>query len=125
MNSRVWVNPRQPQTLYIAHLLLYMRGGLPLVLGLILPYSPRPVALVLAVVSVVAAFSIANERRWGYKLGVVVAAFPLAIVVLAVVLNGVNELWRDPIGTMFDIALLALLVHPTSRFYQRAWPRRR
>ena len=30
MSERVWVNPRQPQTLYLAQLLMYFRGGLSL-----------------------------------------------------------------------------------------------
>jgi hypothetical protein len=28
---------------------------------------------------------------------------------------------RDPIGLMFEIALIALLLHPQSRDYQRIW----
>ena len=62
---------------------------------------------------VAAGFGIANERKWGYALGIGVAALPLALVLLG---DGVSLL-----RLMFDIALVALLLHPQSRDYQRIW----
>ena len=123
MQPRIWVNPRQPQTLYIAQLLLYFRGGLALVFGLLFGFSFSVFSLLFALGNVMAAFGIANERRWGYKLGVTVATLVL-VASLLVLIGNFNRLWGDLIGLMFDIALVALLLHPLSRNYQRYWPKR-
>ena len=124
METRVWVNPRQPQTLYIAQLLMYFQGGFSLVFAMLGARSLTIYSLVIAVGKVMAAFGIANERRWAYKLGVVVAAIPLVLVVLLAVTDTLGWLWADVIGLMFNIALLALLLHPMSRNYQRYWPKK-
>ncbi len=124
METRVWVNPRQPQTLYIAQLLLYFQGGFSLVFAMLGARSLTIYSLVIAVGKVMAAFGIANERRWAYKLGVVVAAIPLLLVALLAATDSLGWLWGDLIGLMFDIALVALLLHPQSRNYQRYWPKR-
>lgn len=135
MNQRVWVNRHQPQTLYIAHLLMYFQGGFRLVfwvlggleVGTLFGSRALAAAYVLLVVvgKLAAAFGIANEMRWGYRLGVAAAAAPLAIRVLRTAAGRLGALLYDPIGLMFDIALLALLLHPQSRSYQRNWSRRR
>ena len=124
MQPRVWVNPRQPQTLYIAQMLMYFRGGIALVFGVLFGGSLTVFSLLFAVGNVVAAFGIANERRWGYKLGVAVAALTLVIALL-VLIDSFGRLWGQMIGLLFDIALVALLLHPMSRGYQRYWPKRR
>lgn len=127
MESRIWVNRNQPQTLYIAQLLLYFRGGFLLVFGLLLGAFLTVSSLVLAVGFVMAAYGIANERRWGYIVGVVVAALTLAGSLLEVIqdFNNLNRTFGQLIGLLFDIALVALLLHPMSRNYQRYWPKRR
>ena len=124
MNTRVWVNPRQPQTLYIAQLLMYFQGGFSLVFTLLGARSLGVYTLTIAVGKVMAAFGIANERRWGYKLGVVVAVIPVALLLLLAVTDTWRWLWADAFGLLFDIALIALLLHPISRNYQRYWPKR-
>ncbi len=123
MEPRVWVNPGQPQTLYIAHMLMYFRGGISLVFGLLFVPSFTVSSLLFAVGNVVAAFGIANERRWGYKLGVAVASLTLVIALLLLV-RSFGRLWGDLIGLLFDVALVALLLHPISRSYQRSWPKK-
>ncbi|MDE0162088.1 MAG: hypothetical protein OXL98_10175 [Acidimicrobiaceae bacterium] len=124
MQTRVWVNPRQPQTLYIAQLLMYFQGGFSLVFAMLGARSLGIYTLTIAVGKVMAAFGIANERRWGYRLGVVVAVMPLALLLLLAVADTPRWLWADAIGLLFDIALVALLLHPMSRDYQRHWPKR-
>ena len=124
MDTRRWVNPQQPQTLYIAQLLMYFQGGFTLVFAILGARSLTVYALAIAVGKVLAAFGIANERRWGYKLGVVVAAVPIVLLLLLAVIDTPRWLWADAIGLMFDIALIALLLHPMSRGYQRYWPKR-
>ena len=127
MESRIWVNRNQPQTLYLAQLLLYFRGGFLLVFGLLLGAFLTVSSLVLAVGFVMAAYGIANERRWGYIVGVVVAALTLAGSLLEVIqdINNLSRTFSQLIGLLFDIALVALLLHPMSRNYQRYWPKRR
>ena len=126
MEPRVWVNPRQPQTLHIAQLLLYFRGGIALVFGVLLGGSLTVSSLLVAVGEVMAAFGIANERRWGYKLGVAVAALVLVASLLVLMRNfdHFGRLLGLLIGLLFDVALVALLLHPMSRSYQRYWPKK-
>ena len=126
MESRIWVNRNQPQTLYIAQLLLYFRGGVLLVFGLLLGAFLTVSSLVEAVGLVLAAFGIANERRWGYILGVVVASLTLVGSLLDVIqdINNLSRTFSQLIGLLFDVALVALLLHPMSRNYQRYWPKR-
>ena len=124
MDTRVWVNPRQPQTLYIAQLLMYFQGGISLVFAMLGARSLSIYTLVIAAGKVMAAFGIANERRWGYQLGVVVAAIPVVLLLLLAVVDTPRWLWADAVGLLFDIALIALLLHPMSRNYQRYWPPR-
>ena len=69
---------------------------------------------------IAAAFGIANEKKWGYRLGIAAAIAPLALVALDVVLNVIN-VRVDLIGIMFDIALVALLLHPMSKDYAKVW----
>ena len=110
MESRRWVNQTQPQTLQIAVFLLYFNavflvifGGLFVVLG-----------LVWIVGSVAAGYAIANEHKWGYLLGVAAALFPFALLIL-------NRSTPNLLTLLFEIALVALLLHPQSRDYQRIW----
>lgn len=124
MEPRVWVNRHQPQTLYIAQLLMYFQGGLGLLFALIGARGLTVYSLVIAAGKLAAAFGIANEMRWAYKLGVVIAALPILVLLLLAVTDDVGWLWADPLGLLFDIALLALLLHSHSRSYQRYWSKR-
>ncbi len=127
MQSRVWVNRNQPQTLYIAQLLLYFRGGYLLVFGLLLGSFLTVSSLIEAVGFVMAAFGIANERRWGYILGVVASSLALVASVLRVLEDfaDLSRTFSQLIGLLFDVALVALLLHPMSRSYLQYWPKRR
>ena len=124
MEPRVWVNRHQPQTLYIAQLLMYFQGGLGLLFSLIGARGLTAYSLVIAMGKLAAAYGIANEMRWAYKLGVVIAALPILVLLLLAFTDDVRWLWADPLGLLFDIALLALLLHSHSRSYQRYWPKR-
>lgn len=99
----------------IAVFLLYANA----VFGLLFlrPFDIFPTALGFLVVVAYAAggFGVANDRNWGYFVGVGVSA----LVVVATVIHGIALL--DVIGLMFDIALLVLLLHPQSRSYQQIW----
>ena len=116
MSERRWIDPRQPQTLQAATFLLYFTAGfavLFMLLGGGVPY------LVPALAGAVGAYGMANEKRWGYQLAVVAAVLRL---VWPIVDAGLGDLLRyDPIGFMFSAAVVALLLHPQSRDYQRIW----
>jgi hypothetical protein len=121
MEGRRWFNPSQPQTLQIAVWLLYFNG----VIGLLLPsvFALLGVLGLVALVGcVVGGFGIANDRKWGYGLGVVVAALQVLLYIWAVDLNIVRLISsRLVISFAFAVALLAALLHPMSRDYQRIW----
>ncbi len=112
MESRRWTNPGQPQTLQIAVFLLYINAAFSVVqmlrVGLFLPI------LAAAAGSVAGGYGTANEKKWGYALAVAASVFQL---LLGLSYFGLANL----IGLMFDIALVALLLHPQSRDYQRIW----
>ena len=136
MSDRRWVNQSQPQTLVIAVFLLYIQAAFALLFGIdpayrfVLDDSLFVLArfLLFGAGSVAAAYGIANEQKWGYQLGVAVAAAPLLLRMWISLKYQINPLRFDLIPLMFDIALFALLVHPMSREYQRIWfsgPRKR
>src|SRR3954453_4533913 len=114
MEQRRWVNQTQPQTLQIAVLLLYFNGIINLIFGgLSIPiWGP-----VIIIGSVAAGYGIANERKWGYILGVAMAFLPF---VLTIAYRG-SFLSGGVINLLFEVALVALLLHPQSRDYQRIW----
>ena len=111
METRRWLNQSQPQTLVIAVLLLYFDA----VLGLLFGGLFGPIGLAIIVGSVAAGYGIANERKWGYYLGVGMAVFRLLLLL------GIGGLTYNLIALAFAIAKLALLLHPQSRDYQRIW----
>ncbi len=132
MTTRQWVNSRQPQTLYLAQILMYIQGGMDLLFSLLAGrianstlFGLRILAvaylLLVIVGKLVAAYGIANSMRWAYRLGVAAAVAPLALRVAAAFAYGLDRLWIQPIGLLFDIVLVALLLHRQSRDYQKHW----
>jgi hypothetical protein len=116
METRRWLNPAQPQTLQIAVFLLYAQSVLLLLFG---GYFHFVVLLLLAGAGVAAGYGIANEQKWGWRLGVVVAIAPIALKV--VVFGIADTITSDFVNLMFEIALVVALLHPQSRDYQRIW----
>lgn len=118
MEARQWTNPRQPQTLYIGVFLLYANAFFALLAMVRFGIFP-PLTLAVVAGSIAGGWGIANERKWGYALGVAMAFAPF---VLRVLYGGANALVStDLLNLMFEIALVALLLHPQSRDYQRTW----
>jgi hypothetical protein len=120
MERRRWLNPTQPQTLQIGVILLYVNAALGL-LSLIIGGAAGLFGIAIIAAEILGAYGIANERKWGYIVGLVAAVLPLALVVLAVVAGVASVLGLGIIGVIFQIALVALLLHPQSREYQRIW----
>ena len=130
MNERVWVNPRQPQTLYLAQILMYFRGAMHILRFMfggavvLLGSSAIFTAYLLldTVGLVMAANGIANEDKWGYQLGIVAASAPLVVMGVRIIeYGGMSLFWNNIIAIMFDVALVALLLHPMSVEYRRVW----
>ena len=65
-----------------------------------------------------AAWAIANDKRWGWRLGV--AAATVAVLV-RVAWYGMASPLSLAFALLFPVVLLALLVHPQSREHQRIW----
>jgi len=131
MTERVWINARQPQTLYLSQLLMYFRGAVG-TLFLLIGFSPEALfgSDVLSLVYVflnsiglvLAAYGIANAKTWGYQLGVVAAFAPLVFTALVVFAGaGMSYITTNIIGIMFDVALVALLLHPMSVEHRKYW----
>jgi hypothetical protein len=109
-----WFSSHQPQTLQIAVALLYWNAVLGLFLGIVAGGIGR-IFLVLIVAEVAGAIGIANERKWGYAVALVAAALPFVLVIaFGLVAGGLLNL-------IFELALVALLVHPMSRNYYKIW----
>jgi hypothetical protein len=107
VETQRWINQSHPQTLVIGTFLLYLDGAfglLDLLLG-----GFAPLLLIVAGGAIAAGYGIANDRNWGYYLGIAVSAL------------GVLLSLGDLIRLMFAIAQIALLVHPMSRSYQKVW----
>ena len=107
----------QPQTLQIATFLLYLQAAL-LVLSFAI-FSPLGLLLVAAYAG--GAYGMANGKKWGYALAVAVAVLGLAYLIIHDRGSIDVLIRRDTLELMFSVALLALLLHPQSREYQRIW----
>jgi hypothetical protein len=117
MPTNRWVDKTQPQTLMMATILMYVNAAFGIIGGTAFVF---PLGTLLTIGPVAAGFGIANEKKWGWWLGVVLTALEVAYIVLIVA--GVFGL---QIGVLINLliygALLALLLHPQSREYKRVW----
>jgi len=64
-----------------------------------------------------AGFGVANEKRWGYRLGVVLAGLNVLVDLYVLFLGAVGII----LTMLFGIVLLALFLHSHSREYERIW----
>jgi len=109
-----WLDKSHPQTLLSANMLLYFFAGLwilEVLLGVGIPFFG-----LLAIPAIFAGLGIANEKKLGYWGGVAVAAIDVLfwVVFFTAAVNVV-------INLIFAVALVALLLHPMSRSYERIW----
>ncbi len=111
MRAVHWLDRTQPQTLQIATIVMYINAAFGL---LSLEVLIVPLGTILVFGSLAAGLGIANEKKWGYWLGVAVAFLPLLLILTG---HGAVSF----ISLLFEIALIAVLLHPQSRQYQRTW----
>ena len=116
LQQRRWFPTGQPQTLQIAVALLYWNAVLSLLFGVVAGGFGL-LELVVLGLDVAGAFGVANERKWGYLLAVVAAFAPLALLIAV----GGSLLAGGLLNLVFQIALIALLLHPMSRSYYKLW----
>jgi hypothetical protein len=115
VTERRWFPTGQPQTLQIAVLLLYWNAFLSLLLGLFAGGVAR-IGLLLVIAEFAGAYGVANEKKWGYGLALVAAILPFLLLIFA---HG--YLGGGILTLVFQIALVALLLHPQSRAYYKIW----
>jgi len=115
--ARRWFPSSQPQTLQIAVALLYWNALLGLIFGITVGGWGR-LSLLLIVAEIAGAYGISNERKWGYVIAVVAAIVPLVLVIAVAGFLGAGIL-----NLLFQVALVALLLHPQSRAYYKIWYR--
>jgi cellulose synthase/poly-beta-1,6-N-acetylglucosamine synthase-like glycosyltransferase len=116
VNDRRWFNASQPQTLQMAVILLYIDAVF-LLIGGALGFL---IFFVIMVAMAAGGFGIANDKKWGYALGLAGAVLYL-VWPLFYGANLSYYLGRNILNTIFGVALVALLLHPMSRDYQRIW----
>jgi hypothetical protein len=115
-----WVDQSQPQTLQVATWLLYANAVLGLLLGSIFFTLGFLLGFLALAACVLAGIGIANERKWAYGLGVVIAGLEMLLWIVGA--GGIQQLLGPVlIPFLFAVALVALLLHPQSRDYQRIW----
>ncbi|MCP5028301.1 MAG: hypothetical protein GY929_18645 [Actinomycetia bacterium] len=124
METRRWTNQNHPQTLQMSVLLLYMSAATGFLFGNV--YSRQfglAIGLLAAIGLAAAAFGIANDKKWGYSLGVVLTGLALVPFLLLLIFDGPGELLDLQLLfiMVFPVARFALLVHPMSRDHQRIW----
>jgi hypothetical protein len=117
VNERRFLNQFQPQTLVIGTMLCYLDAIFGFLFGMV------ATSVVLALLTIaglaIGGYGIANEKKWGYA--VAVGAAVLQVVMLVAVAG--SDVLGFPLllNLVFDGALVALLLHPQSRDYQRIW----
>ncbi len=77
------------------------------------------VPLLMLGVFVLGGLGVANERKWGYWVCVGGSAFATLATLYWVVRFGFGL--NLALRLMFDVALVAMLLHPQSREYRRIW----
>lgn len=116
MAQHQWLDRSQPQTLQNAVILCYIDAGLALLSGVLA--GGAGILLLLPILLGVGGFGIANDKRWGYWSAVVLAGLTLLDSLYVLVLApGISAI----LLLLFAGVLVALLVHPMSRQYQRLW----
>jgi hypothetical protein len=113
VNQHRFVNPSQPQTLYMGVVLCYINA----VFNLLSFFS---ILILIGIGLAAGGYGIANEKKWAYSLAVGAAALQVLWMLAYYGSETFSNLFVL-FNFMFDAALLALLLHPMSRDYQRIW----
>lgn len=99
-------------------ILLYFNGAIGVLQG-IFGGALGVISVALSVGQIAAGLGIANERKWGYWLGIVFAFIPF--VFTGYLLFRYHILAVNLFSLVFEIALVVVLLHPMSRDYKKIW----
>ena len=113
MSELKWFDQSQPQTLQGAVIFSYINAALGVLFFII--FGGISIALILLAG---AAYGIANEKRWAYWAAVVLACLYLLGQIIVFLTGGG---FAGILALLFAGLLVALLLHPDSRSYQRVW----
>jgi uncharacterized membrane protein YccC len=113
VNEHRFLNPHQPQTLYSAVILGYIEAFFNLV-------TFNGLLILIGLGLAAGGYGIANEKKWGYALAVG-AGILQVLIVLSIYGSDTFTNVFALLNFLFDAALVALLLHPMSRDYQRIW----
>jgi len=97
-------------------MLCYIDGGRGLLYG---AGAGLLMLMLIAIGLLIGGYGIANEKRWGYVVAVGAAILQVGLLVLFYQLRVFG--FPQIMNFMFDALLVALLLHPMSRDYQRLW----
>lgn len=114
MNTNRWLDPSQPPRLQQGTQMLYFTAAFDVLNGAL---SGWFVFFIIAAVKVAGGYGIANEKKAGYIAGCVGAI--AALVVALILLPGSPVLGL--ISVAIDAWVVSLLLHESSRGYQRIW----
>lgn len=117
MNEMRWIDRSQPERLQQGTMMLYFTAAFDVFNALFIGGSLSLLFLILAAVKVAGGYGIANEKKVGYLAG---TGGALASLVLSLVLLPGNPVF-GLIGVAIDAWVVSLLLHETSRGYQRIW----
>ncbi len=146
LQGRRWFNPSLPQTLQIAVILLYFNAffaALDLLSVVFKAWGLVGIVVKVAIAAtiyleVAGGLGVSEERKRGYRLAVMAAFAPFAVRFLL----GMRQLFdstaqligydlgdvikdtlvgANVIQLIFEVALVALLLHPQSREHERMW----
>jgi hypothetical protein len=110
-----FLNQYQPQTLVIGTLFCYIDAAF----GLLATLGVSGLLSLVYIGLGLGGFGIANEKKWGYGVAVICAVLQVALLIG---FAGIDVLdFPLILNLLFDGALVALLLHPESREYQRIW----
>jgi hypothetical protein len=112
-DDRRWFDGSQPQTLQGAVMLCYLTA----VFGVIALLLGGGVVEIVPLALGAAGYGVANEKRWGYRLGVALAGLNVLVDLLLVFAGG----FGFTLTLLFALVLLGLFLHSQSREYERIW----
>lgn len=117
MNEYRWIDRSQPQRLVQGTMMLYWTAAFDVLNGLLSGSELGLIFLLIAAAKVAGGYGIANEKKAGYLAGTAAA---IASLVLALVLLSASPVF-GLLGVAIDAWVLSLLLHESSRGYQRIW----
>jgi hypothetical protein len=119
MNETRWIDRSQPERLVQGTMMLYVTAAFDAINGMFAGGSGVGLLfLLIAAAKVAGGYGIANEKKAGYLVGTGAA---IASIILSLVLLGSGSAVFGLIGLAIDAYVLSLLLHDTSRGYQRIW----